>query len=145
MTYPLMWDFTGFVLPLFIGVLAFLSGRLFHRWPKPCRAGIGVIAAGIVFVGGSLLLARALPPEIHRLLFRVGGATVLFSLVAVFLLGVVWAAPGRSIHAVVLALLITVAGSLLIIESSTRLWWRFCAPTAWQRLPDAQGRCVQLA
>ena len=120
-----------------------MSGRLFYRLPKQCRVGIAVVRFWCSSRWRYPFARPRFPPDIDRLLFRVGGATVVFSLVAVFLLGVVWGVPGRSIRSVYLVLLITVAVSLLIIEVSPHLWWRFCALTAWQRFPDAQGRLQQ--
>jgi ABC-type bacteriocin/lantibiotic exporter with double-glycine peptidase domain len=56
---------------------------------------------------------------------------------------VVWSVPNRSLSSGFLGCLVALAGCLLLIEASGRLWWRFCAPGAWQRSADAKGRLQQ--
>jgi hypothetical protein len=141
MLRPLPLDLLTFLLPLSAGALAFVLGRSFRRWPRALRIGTVVLALAVV-AAGATSLARILPSDAGLVMSWLGGPTVLLSGVALLLLGVVWGVPNRSLSSGFLAALTALAGCLLLIETSGRLWWRFCAAQAWQRSADAEG-CLQ--
>lgn len=142
MLRPLPLDLLYFVLPLAIGAACFAVGAILRRWPLGVRIGLIALAVGLV-AGGGLALARVLPFAVGAWLLPVGGATVLLAWVALFLLGVVWRVPGRSLSSGFLAALAGLAGCLVVIEVSGPLWWRWGDPAAWTRSADASGRLQQ--
>jgi hypothetical protein len=142
MRQPLLFDFLDVLLPLAVGAIAFLLGRSLRRWPGALRIGIVALAMALVSAG-ALALSGFLPAAAGPMLSRLGGATVLLSWTALLLLGVVWSAPGRSFSSGFLAALAGLAGCLILIETSGRLWWRFGDPQSWQRVADADGRLRQ--
>jgi hypothetical protein len=97
-----------------------------------------VVAIGIVAVGG-LTLAHVIPPDVGFWVSRIGGATVLLAWVAQFLVGIVWDTTGRSFSASFLVVLTLLAGCLIAVESSGRLWFRYRETELWQRYPDPNG------
>jgi hypothetical protein len=134
-------DVATFVLPLGAGAALFVLGRTFRRWPWAVRAG-ALSAALTTIVVGLLALLRVLPFEIERAAFLVGGMRAWLCASGIFLLGVVWATPGRSTSS---SFLLTLAGVALVvigIEGSGRLWWRF-APAVWERRAGADGLLAQ--
>jgi hypothetical protein len=142
MLRPLGLDILGFLLPICGGASAFLAGRSLRRLPRAAQIVLVALCVGLVGVAG-LPLLRSIPDDVARMLSLLGGATVLLSGVALFLLGVVWSVPGRSLSSGFLAALAALAGCLLLIESGGRLWWRFCAPQMWQRSADTKGHLQQ--
>ena len=137
MLQPLFLDILGFILPLLAGALAFQAGRTIRSWRKALRVSFAILATAVI-VGGTAL-AFLLPNDVAPLLSRLGGATVALSWTALLLVGVVWRVPGRSFSTGFLVSLALLAGCLIAIESSGRLWWRFGDPRAWQRVPNAEG------
>jgi hypothetical protein len=138
MLHPLAVDLVTFLLPLCLGGIAFVAGRLLFRWPKPVRVLILSLTLAVVALGGASA-AALLPSGINAALSRLGGGTVVLSWAALLLLGVVWSLPKRSLSTSFLAVLAFVAGTLVVIESGGRLWWRFFAADAWQRTANPNG------
>jgi len=138
---PLILDLLDFIVPLSVGVLVFVIGRRLHRFPSVVRyLAIGLALAVVIF--GGLALARLTPPKTALLLSHVGGTTVLLGAVALFLIGVAWSVPRRSFSASFLAILGLVAASLIFVETSGRLWWRYRETESWLRFADSDG-CLQ--
>jgi hypothetical protein len=142
MLRPLPLDLLWFVLPLAVGAGVFVAGRSLRRWPMSLRVGLVTLAVAVVGAGG-LSLARLLPFEVEAWLAPLGGATVLLGWVALFLIGIVWDVPGRSMSSAFLVAIALLAGCLVLIESAGPLWWRFGHPDMWQRTPDGQGNLQQ--
>lgn len=130
-----------FLLPLFVGAVLFRLGVTFRRWPVAVRVlAVLVCLAG---VAASVLSAtRLLPGPVEEAVFRVGGMTTLLCWVALFLLGVVWGVPGRSLTSPFLAAVAAVSLVLIAIEAGGRLWWRF-SPEAWNRTTGEDGLLQQ--
>src|SRR5687768_6073629 len=122
MTRPILVDIVGIVFPIVIGAVLFVAGRFARRWPRSIRVGALTLAVGVVALG-VMTLARLIPIEANRFVSKAGGSTVLLSYTAFFLLGVVWAVPGRSLSTSFLSTLAAVAGTLLVIEVAGPLWW----------------------
>jgi hypothetical protein len=78
-----------------------------------------------------------LPFEVERVAFLPGGLRTCLCAAGLFLLGVVWSVPGRSMSSGFLLTLAAVAAVVIGIEASGRLWWRFSP--AWDRTADARG------
>jgi Peptidase C39 family len=135
---PLVLDILDAVIPVAIGIVLFFGGRLQWRLPMIFRVLLVVVAIGIVAVGG-MTLAHLIPREVGFWVSRIGGATVLLAWVAQFLLGMVWDTKGRSFSATFLVLIAVVAGCLIAVESSGRLWFRYRETELWDRYPDNDG------
>jgi hypothetical protein len=131
-------DVAAFLLPILVGVGLFLLGRTFRRWLWGVR-GAAILLSLAVIALALLSLARVLPLAVERVAFDLGGMTTLLCLVAMFLLGVVWGVPKRSLTAPFLITLALIALVVVGIESSGRLWWRFGSPEAWSRTADEDG------
>ncbi|HEY1377313.1 MAG TPA: cysteine peptidase family C39 domain-containing protein [Gemmataceae bacterium] len=138
MLRPFVSDVSALVLPLGLGSLAFVVGRLLHRLPKSVRVGLLVIA-GAVIVGGAASLAGLLPDRVDQAAAAVGGATVVLCWAALLLIGVAWSAPKRAFSRGFLSCIVAVAGFLILAEGGSRLWWRFAAPELWRNAPDSHG------
>jgi hypothetical protein len=139
---PLAVDLATFALPLLIGVGLFLLGRSFRRWPWSLRAAAVTLSVTMI-AAGLLALTSAFPDNLRRVLFLAGGLTVLLCCVAMFLFGVVWAVPGRSMSSPFIGTLAVVALIVIGIESSGRLWWRVVSPGIWSRTTDEEGLLQQ--
>jgi hypothetical protein len=138
---PLAVDLLCFLLPLAAAVGLFLLGRTFRRWPRVVRAAALLAAVAAVAVG-SLALGHALPFEVARAAFRLGGLRTVLCAAGVFLLGVVWGVPGRSTSSAFLLTLAGVATVVIGIDASGRLWWRY-SPKVWDRTAGADGLLAQ--
>ena len=141
MRQPLLLDMLEFFLPLLAGALAFQAGRTIRSWRKAFRIGFAIFTTAVI-VGGTAL-AFLLPDDAAPVFARLGGPTVLLSWIALLLLAIVWRVPGRSFSTGFLASIAVLAGCLIAIESSGRLWWRFGNPQAWRRVPNAEGLLQQ--
>jgi peptidase C39-like protein len=141
MLRPLLLDILSLAIPLAVAAGAFIIGRSFHHWPKPFRAIMLLVSAAAVAVG-AVSLARFVPDWMAERISLVGGPTILLSWAALLMLGIVWNVPGRSFSSGFLVVLAAIAFCLVMIESSGRLWWRFCEPESWQRSADVEG-CLQ--
>src|SRR6516165_3226335 len=135
---PLVLDLAAFLLPIVLGVVLFLLGRGFRRWPLVLRA-FALVVSLVLLAAGLLSAVHALPVVIERNIQITVGMTPLLCLVACFLLGVVWSVPGRSLTSAFLIVLAGLALFIVALESSGRLWWRFVSPGAWERTPSAEG------
>lgn len=94
--HPLPLDLLDFLLPLFLGALAFAFGRFSFRLLKPYRYALVVLSIGTIAIVG-LSFTDILPQEISTFLFWIGGATIVLGWMALLLLGIVWTVPGRSV------------------------------------------------
>jgi hypothetical protein len=139
---PLFADLLTLLVPVGVGLLAFIGGWFFRRWPRWLQiACLGVAAA--VVTGGAVALVGPLPDDMSALVSLAGGSTVLLCWAALLMVGIAWAAPNRRFSTGFLACLAAVAGGLLFIEGSGPLWWRFGAPELDFNVPDSQGRLRQ--
>src|SRR5262245_11784410 len=120
MLRPLALDIVNLLIPIAVGAFAFLLGRWSFRAPKLLRISIIVIAIAIV-IAGVLALLRLLPVRAEPIVSRIGGATVILSCSALFLMGVVWSAPRRSFSTSFLAAIVGIGGILIVIESAGAL------------------------
>lgn len=135
---PIIIDVLEILGLLSLAVVAYFLGRLNARWPAAVqRVAILIALLLIAFVGCVYL--GLLPLESRRILFYLRGPKVVLALVAVFFLGVAWHEPRRSFSPVFLLFLAVAAGSMLLIESTAPLYWRFLAADSWARTPDGQG------
>lgn len=126
-----------FLLPLIAGAGLFRLGVTFRRWPRAARGA--AVAVCLAAIAASLLSAtRLLPGAVEGAVFRTGGMTTVLCWVALFLLGVVWGVPHRTLTSPFLATLAVVALVVLAIEASGRLMWRF-SPDAWDRTAGEDG------
>ena len=139
---PLALDLAAFLLPIAVGVVLFLLGRGFRKWPLALRA-LALVMSLALLAAGLLSATRALPVVIERNIQLTVGMTPMLCLVACFLLGVVRGVPGRSLTSAFLFSLAGVALVIIAIEWSGRLWWRFVSPGAWERTPNAAGLLQQ--
>jgi hypothetical protein len=105
----MIWDIVQFVVPVALGFLLLLAGVSSIRWPRRLR-NLTLVIAVVLVIGAGLLFSSVLPEEAHDLLSRVGGASVLLSWLALFLLGSVWKLPGRSFSTGFLVALALVVG-----------------------------------
>jgi hypothetical protein len=142
MLRPLLLDVLYFILPLALGVLAFTAGRSLRQWPRAVGITLGALAISIVVAAG-LVLARVMPMEVTAWLSPIGGATVLLGWVAMFLIGVVWNVRARSTSTRFLAVLLGLAGLLIVIETSGPLWWRLLDTSTWSRKVNDMGDLQQ--
>jgi hypothetical protein len=138
MLRPLVSDFLGSLAPLGVGASAFLLGRFLHYFSKPLRLALISIAICSVTVVG-LALCDIIPTWANRVFSFLGGPFFILSWAALFLFGVVWSAPHRRFSTGFLSCLVLVATTLLVLEGSGRLWWRFFASSLWERTVDSQG------
>ena len=135
---PLVQDLAEFAVPLAAGAMLFLLGRTFRRWPWFVRCAALVFACSLIAIAIlSGVGVRSL--EIERLAYHAGGMTIVLCLVALFLFGVVWGVPGRSLSSPFLIALAAIAILVVAIEASGRLWWRFGSPETWGRTADSRG------
>lgn len=139
---PLALDILDVVIPLAVGAALFIGGRLQRRLPMALRVVLVVAAIGIVVIGG-LTLAHVIPAEVGLWVSRIGGATVLLAWIAQFLVGIVWDTTGRSFSASFLVVLTILAGCLIAVESSGRLWFRYRETELFARYPDEKGMLQQ--
>jgi hypothetical protein len=139
---PLALDIAAFLLPIAFGVLLFLVGRGFRKWPLALRVLLLVVSLTAI-AAGVLSGFHVLPVVVERNIQLAVGMTPLLCLVACFLLGVVRGVPGRSLTTPFLFALAGLALVIIAIESSGRLWWRFVSPGAWERTPNEAGLLQQ--
>src|SRR5262245_52915299 len=121
MLRPLILDLLSLLLPLAVGALAFWAGWSFRRWPRALR--IAYLVLTVVVAAGVSWAVGLFPDTLGWLVSWVGGAIALFTWIALLVLGVVWATPGRRLSSPFLACLVGLAGCLLLIEGSGPLWW----------------------
>jgi hypothetical protein len=135
-------DILAVLLPLGIGVGAFLLGKRLWHWPAPVLRG--VVALTLAVLAG--LAGTAFPATgdwAGPLLSHLGGVAVPACWAALLQLGVVWTAPGRKLTSGFLATLAVFVGLVLLMENGGRLWWRYAASPLWQRRAGADGCLVQ--
>lgn len=142
MLRPIGWDFLTFLFPLCLGAMTFLGGRSLNRWPKWLQTG-SLSLAILIVAGGVAALNNLLPFHFNWLISLIGGGTVLLSWSALFLLGVVWAAPNHRFNPSFLICLALFSGCILLIESGGALWWRFQQPDLWGNFPNFHGHLQQ--
>jgi hypothetical protein len=138
MARPLALDLLLCAVPLGLALIAFTGGRLIHRLPRLARWPAILLAVLVVLVSVPTLL-QWLPGEVTLWYSIAGGPTNVLGCMAVFLLGVVWSVPGRSMSSTFLVLLIALTCSVLLLESCGRLYWRFAMPELWNQLADKNG------
>lgn len=135
MLRPLSLDLLEFLALLFLGAGAFCLGRHYVRWPTLFRRAAVIVATLAVFAVGAVYFGL-LPPAARQVVFFVGGPKIVLCALALFLLAIAWRQPRGSFSLSFLRFLIGVAGLILLIESSGRLYWRFFAADAWNRSVD---------
>lgn len=139
---PVWLDVIDVVVPVLIGIVLFVAGRMQRRLPMALRVLLVTVAIGIVVVG-ALTLGHVMPPQVGFWVSRIGGASVLLAWVAQFLVGMVWDTQGRSFSPTFLVLLSIIAGCLVAVESSGRLWFRYRESALFDRYPDPEGMLQQ--
>lgn len=127
MLRPLLLDLFDFFWPIGLGCLVYGLGVVARRWPGiGARLGLPLFLAGVGGLG-----------------YWQHGWTLVLSWLALFLLGVAATSPRRSFSSAFLVCLVLLAGGMILLETSGRMWWRFCAPEAWQRGANEQGHLRQ--
>jgi len=106
------------------------------------RRSIITLAVVLVLVQGCAY-AGVLPLDARRWFTCLGGPKFVLALIALFLLGVAWHEPQRSFGPGFMLFLIGVAGLIVLIESSGRVYWRFLGSQAWTQTVDETGRLKQ--
>ncbi len=135
---PLAVDVVTFLVPLLVGVGLFVLGRWFRGWPRWVRVAVVTFALGVIGVA-ILATQRMLPFALEQWISGISGMITIVCLVALFLLGVVWAVPGRSMSSPFLAAISLIALSMIAVEAGGRLWWRFAPEETWSRTADENG------
>jgi hypothetical protein len=86
---PLIVDLQTLLLPVGVGLLAFLGGRSFRRWPRWLQIGALGLAA-VMVASGIAAMTGLLSDDITTLLSLVGGVTVLLCWAALLIFGIAW-------------------------------------------------------
>jgi hypothetical protein len=130
------------VAPVGVGALTFYGAVRLRTRPKwLCRALITSVVAIVATLG--LAYSTSLKDRTGPLLFPVGGEMAVACWSAVFLLGIVWATPGRSISSVFLATVVALAGGLLFLNGAAPLTWRLLREKEWINAPAEDGTILQ--
>jgi hypothetical protein len=139
---PLFLDLLDVLLPLAAVFLALLGGRFLERatlWIF--RTIIGLAITIVVVLGVTFFTPYR--GEVGDALWHVGGVSTIACGAAMLLLGVVWAARGRSTSTGFLRVMAGLVGLIVVLSSGGRLWWRTVSTAAWQNAPDAKGCLTQ--
>jgi hypothetical protein len=88
-------------------------------------------------------LSTSLADQTGAWLHAIGGALAATCVTALLLLGVVWSQPGRSTSSAFLAVLVGLAGLLLLQDGGARLFWRALGSSLWENRPDRSGLLSQ--
>ncbi len=146
MLRPVWLDLLGALGPPLLGVLALLAGTRLRRLPGWFWRGLLFLVVGLVLGLAGVYVGARLSPAFRDwsapVRYRIGGAFLISCPLGLLLLGVVWSQPGRSMSSGFLLVLAAVGLLILTTESTSRLWWRWLAPGAWNNRPDSHG-CVQ--
>jgi hypothetical protein len=139
---PLPLDLLSALLPVTAGVAAFALGRRSHRFSR------AAFALGLLMPVGFIALALATAwPEgdaaVGRLVHRLGGASSLCCYAALYLFGLLWQLPKRSLSSNFLAAMSLLVGVLLLVENGGPLAWRFSETPMWRNAPDELGHLTQ--
>jgi hypothetical protein len=137
---PLWVDLALTLIPLALAVGAWALGRSFARMPR-WLAGVLLVVALLIVPLPLLRYVPAAREATELALHRLGGSTRLECAAALFLLGIAWAAPKKSLSPAFLGILATLTFLVFLTESTGRLWWRLAAPALWENRPDPAG-CV---
>ena len=142
MLRPLVLDFLDVLLPLAAGVAALVGGRYLRRLPAGIFRGvIGLSVAIVLFLGVAYFTPLRGP--VNDVLWHVGGIANIACVLAMLLLGVVLAVPGRSTSTGFLRVLAGLVALIVVLNSGGRLWWRFVSQATWDNAPDARGCLTQ--
>lgn len=134
-------DLLLFAAPPLIAVALFLAGTRVLRLPS--RRCITAIVVPMLAVALLVTLGRFTPEIASRTLATLGGSTVVLCTLTVFLLGVAWGAPKRSVSAPFLGIVAAIAAGVIVIQASGSLYWRLLATESWQRFPEPTGSLRQ--
>jgi hypothetical protein len=126
MLRPLALDLLWPLATLAVGALALALGIWSFRWPRKIRYGVIALAVAATAAKVTAVLVAAvgepIPVEIGEAAWMLGGPTVIFCCMALFLLGVVWAVPCRRWSSGFLLFLAAVASGLMLTEAGACLW-----------------------
>ena len=138
MLRPLWVDCLLTLYPVVLAVTAWIVGSQVVRLPRKC----GAILLGVALLIVPLPMLRFIPgwaDSVGLLLHRLGGTTRLECGAALFLLGVVWGTPRRSLSSAFLGIVAGLIGLVFFSECAGRLWWRFGDPEMWTNIPVPSG------
>src|SRR5260221_490560 len=131
MLRPVYLDLLDVILPLCAGAVALVCSRQVHRLPRAVsRVIVGLSILVVLILGVSYFLPFQEP--IYDVLWYVGGEAIIASVLAVFLLGVVWSVRGRSTSTGFLGVLVALVAVIIVLSTGGRLWWRTFSPETWE-------------
>jgi hypothetical protein len=139
---PLAVDVLAAVVPVGVGGLVFYVAIGLRHRPKWLFQSLVAFAIGIVATLG-VAYFTSLKDRTGPLLFPIGGEMAVACWSAVFLVGVVWFAPGRSVSSGFLALVVALAAVLLFLNGAASVGWRLLRAKEWSNFPAADGTIVQ--
>src|SRR5262245_54543381 len=123
MLRPMYLDLLDVVLPLGVAAVALACGRYAHRLPRAAfRLAVGLAVLVVLLLGVSYFVH--FPEPIAEALWHAGGEATVAAVLATFLLGVIWSAPGRSTSTGFLRALTGLVALVLVLNTGGRLWWR---------------------
>jgi hypothetical protein len=142
MLRPIYLDLLDVLLPLAVATAALVAGWRVRRLPGVVMCtviGVAVLIVGTLGVGYFV----PFPEPVNEVLWHVGGETTIACVIAMLLLGVVWASQGRSTSTGFLRALVGVVFLIMVLTTGGRLWWRAISRASWDNTPSADGCLMQ--
>ncbi len=138
MLRPIYLDLLDVFLPLAASFGALVGGRFLECAPRWFfRLAVGLAVAIVLVLG--ITYFTPIRDDVSDAFWHVGGVTTVACVLAMVLLGVVWASHGRSTSTGFLRTVAGLVALIVVLNSGGRLWWRTINTAAWENAPDAVG------